>query len=193
MTKYLQPSVYDSMNGSEDVGIPTPETGFQGTIAMTLTTAAQNTAAGNSPPALFDVPMTSWIPLESGNANVPMTYAEWAAYHGLSPGSALDDSDGDGRSNRAEYFFGGDPYTQQFGPPPVTFTCTGGTLQLSFPRSLVASETPFELRTSIDLLSWTLASYSSVTSTPLDAYSDQVTFLIPLSTEARRFYRAVVP
>ena len=65
-------------------------------------------------------------------------------------------------------------------------------LQLSFPRSLVASETPFELRTSIDLLNWTMASYSLM-STPLDDYTNQITLVIPFSAEARRFYQTVVP
>lgn len=194
--KYLQPLVHDSVASLYAASIPSPDFLYHRTTPLEgPISTAQVTAAGNAQGPLSDVPITGWIPLEAGNANAPMTYAQWAAYNHLPTNStAQADFDGDGRSNGQEWFFGGNPFTVQSGRPTFALARgTNGTLTFTFPRSHAASGTLPLLQASANLLNWDGLTFGPVTSTPLDAYTDQISVTLPRPDEPTRFFRLQLP
>ena len=195
MDKYLQPIIHDTVGSEEMPEIVGPDLKYQGTTPLTPPASAEQiTTFGNAQPALTNVPFTGWIPLERGNPNTPMTFAQWAAYQGIAGATMSDDFDGDGRSNGQEWFFGGDPFTNQFGSPPFSMTRTpGGNLAFSFTKTHASVLHLPRLDSSTDLLNWSAVTLPSLTVTPLDSYTDEVSFVLPITSEVRRFYRASAP
>jgi hypothetical protein len=196
MDKYLQPLVHDSVASLYEANIPSPDFAYHGTEVLSVPLATpQATTNGVPQGPLADVPFIGWAPLETGNANAPMTYAQWAAYNQLPTNStASDDFDGDGRSNGQEWFFGSDPFTAQTNAPTFTLARgTNDTLTFTFPRSHAAGGTLPQLLTSTNLVNWDGWPYGPVTSAPLDAYTDLIRFTLPISAEPMRFFRLWLP
>ena len=94
----------------------------------------------------------------------PLTYAQWAAIHGIAANSQADDEDQDGANNSAEFFHGTSPVNAADRPQlelSIHPLATGGTgpdhLELEFPIDLNSAGVTWQIQTSPDLSSWTMA------------------------------------
>jgi len=192
--RFLQPGVHDHQNNELELGPYQPNILPTGSTTCTVVSASATLGSALFPHQFVEIPMTHWVPLERGDENQPMTYAQWASYWNLPSGSAGDDADNDGRTNGQEWFFGGDPGTVQSGSPPFTITRTSGeTLNFTFTKSHTALLHVPRLEASADLLNWSEVVLPTLTVTPLDPFTDEVSFSLPLTPEARRFYRTRAP
>ena len=195
--RFLHPVVHDTVAALDDITIVSPTHMYQGTISLSLLPATQATAAGFALGPLSPVAFTGWAPLEIGDANQPMTYAQWAAYQQLPAGStAGDDFDGDGRTNGQEYFFGGDPFTIQSAKPTLTIgRFPGGGLYLETTRSQAAGgQSPF-LESSINLQDWlqVLGAGWYVSGSDPAALGAIIRHNLPAGGEPQKFFRAGAP
>ena len=145
LTKFLQPSVYDLGGGYDQANIPGPPQGYAGTDELSRSAADQVVTTAPAHPPFGSYLLTSWTRLHAGDANAAMTFAQWCAYHGIAL-QPFGNADNDARSNFAEWFFGGDPYTAQNTPPQLSIIRRpDGGFRLGATRSLAARNLPFEL------------------------------------------------
>ena len=193
--KFLQPLVHDSIGSLDQSAIVGPDMQYHGTMTLANPQPqAQATVPGSLIGAIAPHAFTGWVPLEAGDANAPMTFAEWAAYQGIPGASMMDDFDGDGRSNGQEWFFGGDPFSAQSSSPPFSMTRTpGGNHAFTFTKSHAAKLHLPHLDSSTDLQTWSEVTLPSLTVTPVDAYTDEISFTLPATADVRRFYRTRSP
>lgn len=196
--KFLQPGMHDHRNDQSELRppySPNYQPSISGQSALSHTNVSGGTSAGASLfPFQFTEPtFAHWVPLEAGDPNTAMTFPQWANYWNLPTNSQTSDVDNDGRSNGQEWFFGGDPSTTEPGPPVLGMDLSGGNLTFTTTRSNAASGTTPDFQTSTDLSLWAPLATGTISSNPLDLFTNQLTFEIPITTEPRRFYRVGVP
>lgn len=196
--KFLQPGMHDHLNNEQELQPPySPD--YQPSITGQVTLTQANVPGTTSPgaalfPFQFTEPtFTHWAPLEAGDANTAMTFPQWADYWNLPTNSQTADADNDGRSNGQEWFFGGDPSTTEQGPPSLGISLTSGNLTFNTTRSNAAAGVAPVFETSTTLTSWGPLATGSISSSPLNAFTDWLTFTIPITSEPRRFYRVAAP
>lgn len=192
--RYLQPGVHSHLENSEELGLFQPNMTSVPNIAAPLTTASATTVAASPMFAaqFTNTVMTHWIPLERGNATQAMTYNQWAAYWNLPANSPNADADLDGRTNSQEWFFGGDPISKQ-SSPQVNITKTASGLSFATTRSKAASGRSPIFQTSETLTSWLPLSTGTLYHSPIDLYTDQMSFDIAFPSDPKRFYRMAAP
>lgn len=129
----------------------------------------------------------------SGDSSVSSTpYGAWTSAHDLWTGSALPDADpdGDGRSNRAEYIFGGSPRIKD--SPSATLTRgAGGGFEWTFMRRADDPTIVIELESCQNLKSWSPLTLPLLRTTPhpgLAGYEDVTYAVVP--SGSKRFFRA---
>jgi len=92
------------------------------------------------------------------------------------------DPDGDGLPNRLESFFGRDPRVAE-SEPPLTLTldraATPPTVTIRFTRSAHGAALGLGLKTSGNLVDWTVFTDFTETVTPLSATLDLVQIIVP--------------
>ena len=196
--KFLQPGVHDHLNDQHELQppySPNYQPSITGQTTLTQTRVSGSTSAGASLFAFqFTEPtFTHWVPLEAGDANTAMTFPQWAAYWNLPTNTPTSDADNDGRSNGQEWFFGGDPSTREQGPPSLGIHLSSGNLTFTTTRSKAASGASPLFQTSTDVITWGSLSTGTIQVAPLNAFTDQLTFSIPITSEARRFFRVAAP
>jgi hypothetical protein len=102
----------------------------------------------------------------------------------------LADPDGDGMANLMEYAFGTSPAVP--GSTPVGVGLTSGTLQIYFPRQLVATDVTYHVQASGDLTNWAEI-WTSGTAPYLGGTNASVIQVVPdvmpISGTGRRFMR----
>jgi hypothetical protein len=125
--------------------------------------AALATAAVGPAPEALDDWLAYWFP-DGGPASLPDA-----------------DPDGDGMSNRLEYYLGGDP-TRAGRPVVPAISPVDGGLRLSLPRN-PAVPSHFAVETSADLATWHPAGHSVVQDRP-----DFIEVEVP-ATDGRAFFR----
>jgi hypothetical protein len=125
-------------------------------------------------------------------ATLTAPYDQWTAANDLWSTAALPDADpdGDGRTNRAEYAFGGDPDTEDF-PPPATMLRNGNEAEWTIARRANDSSLLIGVETSVDLTSWSPVVLEVIgeVAHPTMAGFVKTTYRIPL-TGAEGFFRA---
>lgn len=118
-------------------------------------------------------------------------YDQWTAANDLWSTAALADSDpdGDGRSNRAEYAFGGDPDAKDFPPPPVMLR-NGNHVEWTLVRRTNDPGLIVGVETSSDLTNWAPTSLEILSEVPHPTMSGYVktTYRIPM-TGSEGFFR----
>lgn len=89
-------------------------------------------------------------------ATLTAPYDVWAAENDLwsTDAAPANDTDGDGRSNRTEYIFGGLPRTADTAPPQSVLSATDG-FDWTFTRRADDPSLVFTLQSSPDLVQWT--------------------------------------
>lgn len=191
--RFLQPGVHDHQNNELELGPYQPN--IMPSIGASCTVVDATSTLGGTlfPHQFVELPLTHWVPLERGDANQSMTYAQWAAYWNLASGSAGADADGDGRTNGQEWFFGGDPSVIDPGPPQLDISRDGSTLSFTFTKSHAARLQLPRIESSTNLSNWTEVVLPTLTVTPLDPYTDEVSFSLPLTSDTRRFFRTLAP
>lgn len=188
--RYLQPGFHDHVNNEMELGSYQPS--ISGSLSLTCTVVSATTSNGAAlfPHQFLTTPMTYWVPLERGDENRSATYAQWADYWNLPADSQGDDPDNDGRSNGQEWFFGGNPATPDSGRPPFTIARNGDNgFDFTFTKSHTADLHAPRLEGSTNLLSWIDVVLPTLTVTPLDPYTDEIGFTLPLTGEWRQFFR----
>jgi hypothetical protein len=121
------------------------------------------------------------------------SYADWKAANGNLPDDG--DADGDGITNKAEYFLGGNPLVADPGLKPVFAFASNGDLMLSLTRRASAEGAVFLAQTSTDLVTWTAADPGSLVSTvrlPGTVPTDRLTYRVTPPTGGERS-QAVYP
>ncbi|HEY9175471.1 MAG TPA: hypothetical protein VI136_24565, partial [Verrucomicrobiae bacterium] len=153
--RFLQPGVHDSLYDQETVGIPSPTADYLGTYPLTLVSTQQSLTTATLPSTPTPTTNVISVPLEAGNANLPMTYATWAYYHFLAPESQAQDADGDGLTNYTEYLFGTNP-RQATAPlfAGLALDHTNGLVGLEFNRALAVTNATYTVLQSTNLLDW---------------------------------------
>lgn len=190
---FLQPGVHDSLYDQETVGLPSPDADYLGTYPLTLASATQNIGAANSPTTPTPATALVSIRLEAGNANLPMSYDTWAYYHFLSPGSGVQDTDGDGLDNATEFFFGTDPRAATPSTAAaLTIDYTNAVVGLGFARALAATNSPFEMQTSTNLVDWQAVTHGTLQSLGASNLVERLRLRLPAPDPAA-FYRLFRP
>lgn len=122
----------------------------------------------------------------------PLSYAQWAAVHDIATNSQGDDDDHDGNSNLAEFFHGTSPVDATDKPlikisihPVETEGTTSDHFELEFPHDLNAGGMTWEIQTSQDLTSWTMA--------PANGVLEFVGASEPVDGISSRCYRSALP
>jgi hypothetical protein len=119
-------------------------------------------------------------------------YDQWTAANDLWATAALagSDPDGDGRTNRAEYAFGGDPDTKDF-PPPITIQRSGNEMEWTLVRRANDPSLLISVETSGDLTTWSPVTLTVATEVahPTLAGFVKTTYRVPL-TGSEGFFRA---
>jgi CotH kinase protein/Concanavalin A-like lectin/glucanases superfamily/Lamin Tail Domain len=121
----------------------------------------------NQAPA--DIASPGYAPADPATLTTP--FAQWSAANDLWPNPADPvaapeaDADNDGRTNREEYAFGGDPRSADT-PPGQSITNAGGTWQWTFTRRADDPSILFGMETSPDLISWIRLILSPLSETP---------------------------
>lgn len=124
-------------------------------------------------------------------ATLTNPYDQWTATNDLWSTAALaeSDPDGDGRSNRAEYAFGGDPDTKDF-PPLPAMQRNGNHAEWTLVRRSNDPALIVGVESSSDLVSWAPATLELVSEVPHPTMAGFVrtTYRIPL-TGSGGFFR----
>lgn len=196
VNRYLQPGLHDHSSLSdpylEELGYYAGRMKEPGTLTIPDVSRNLTPATPFSSHIFITPTLTHWVPLETGNPNTPMTYAQWAAFHFLPAGSdgMHQDYDGDGRTNGEEWYFGGTPITSEPTKPQLTLALgTGNTWSLSFPRNKAAAGQLPLLTTSTDLINWSVLSTGILTQQALDINTDLLRFSLSRANEPWRFYQ----
>lgn len=197
INRFLHPILHDSMAALDDITIPSPDHLYHGTINVALQPQTQAIIGGDLPNPLAPLTFTGWVPLEMGDANQPMTFAQWVEYEHLPAGSTVDDDyDSDGRTNGEEWFFGGDPFTQQNSRPRLSIGhFPDGGLYLETTRSPAAAGNSPYIEYSLDLQYWfpiSDALWSAVGADPTN-WETTIRYDLPVDNEPRKFFRASTP
>jgi hypothetical protein len=125
-------------------------------------------------------------------ATLTAPYDQWTAANDLWSTAALPDADpdGDGRTNRAEYAFGGDPGTKDF-PPPLAMQHQGDEVTWTLVRRSNDPSLVIGTETSGDLTNWSPVMLEVVAEEPHPTMAGFVktTYRIPL-TGTEGFFRA---
>ena len=128
--------------------------------------------------------------------HVPTPYEIWVRAFYLSDSTPAGDPDGDGRNNRAEYGFGGDPGVADGPAPGMAVTRSGNTVTWQYARRGDDPSLVFTHQRSVDLTNWSAASPTSVITAPHPTLADFVivTVVAPANPVAgREFFRAALP
>jgi hypothetical protein len=139
---------------------------------------------GDSLPAPVTHSAYTTFRVEALDPGLIRSYDDWAFYQGLSGNDALPtaDPDGDGLPNRFESFFGRDPRVAENEPPLILTldrTATPPTVTIQFTRSAHAAALGLGLKTSGNLVDWTVFTDFTETVTPLSPTLDLVQITVP--------------
>jgi hypothetical protein len=139
---------------------------------------------GDSLPAPVTNSAYTTFRVEALDPGLIRSYDDWAFYQGLSGNDALPtaDPDGDGLPNRFESFFGRDPRVAENEPPLILTldrTATPPTVTIQFTRSAHAAALGLGLKTSGNLVDWTVFTDFTETVTPLSPTLDLVQITVP--------------
>lgn len=193
---YLQPGVHDSLWDQEEVGIPSPNAEYAGTYPVSLMTTQQVTVAGTMPPALAPTANFVSVPLEAGDATLPMGYNQWAYYNFLppGPGSIGQNPDGDALLNGAEYFFGADPHAATpTGAGALTIDYTNAVVGLEFNRAHAATNAAFALLHSTNLVDWRIVTNAAVQTRGTSNLVDRLRLIVPAPAPTAFFRLQITP
>lgn len=188
--RFLQPGVHDSLYDQETVGIPSPTADYLGTYPLTLVSMEQSLTTATIPTTPTPTTNVISMPLEAGNANLPMSYETWAYYHFLAPDSQNQDADGDGLTNEAEYLFGTNP--RQPDAALVTSLAidhTNGIVGLEFNRALAATNAVLAMLSSTNLLDWQAVTNGAWSSRGASNLVERVRLELPQPHPNAAFFR----
>lgn len=188
--RFLQPGVHDSLYDQETIGIPSPTADYLGTYPLTLVSTQQSLTTATIPSTPTRTTNVISVPLEAGNANLPMTYTTWAYYHFLEPDSQAEDADGDGLSNYTEYHFGTNP-RQATAPllAGLAIDHTNGIVGLDFNRALAVTNAIYTMLQSTNLLDWETVSNGAWTSRGASNLIERLRFEVPQPHTNAAFFR----
>ena len=128
--------------------------------------------------------------------HVPTSYENWVAGFALSDSSPAADPDGDGRSNRAEYAFGGNPGVPDGPVGGQTVSRSGETITWQYARRGDDPGLVFSHQRSVDLTIWHELVPASVTTSPHPTLAGFVvaTVVAPADPlDGCEFFRALLP
>lgn len=193
--RYLQPGIHDHRNNETELGPYQPSITTTATFSLTVVDSSVRPGDPLYAHQFIAVPVSDWVALEAGDANRPVSYTQWATYWNLPAGSAQADADGDGRTNGQEWFFGGNPSTNESGANLLTFRrLPGNHLSITFTKSNASSLHLPRLESSTNLSNWDVMEPLSITTIPGDSVVYQkIEFTFALPSEAKRFYRIASP
>lgn len=128
--------------------------------------------------------------------HVPTPYELWINGHALADRSPAGDPDGDGRSNRSEYVFGGDPSKADAPPEAQTIRHTNGSLIWTYLRRAGDASLKVRHEHSLDLTDWREIPEAAVAEMPHPVLTgmERVTVSLPQGSAARQgYFRAAAP
>lgn len=139
----------------------------------------------------------SWLAASQSFASYVATpFEAWVGGFHLSDSTADGDPDGDGRSNREEYGFGGNPGLVDGPAGGDELTRVAGTVTWKYARRGDDPSLVFSHQRSVDLTGWSALIPTSVTTAPHPTLAGFVvaTVTVPAnSVTGREFFRAVMP
>ena len=158
-----------------------------------LSTAYLDAAAGSSFgwPNEWSVNTQSFAPY----VYTPTPYESWIGGYAVADASPGADPDGDGRSNREEYAFGGNPGIADGPAGGQTVANAGGTATWQYARRSGDASLVFSHQRSVDLANWQTLVPVSVTTAPhptLSGFETVTVTATAASVSGKEFFRAAL-
>ncbi len=151
--RHVQPRIFEC-TGSSDFLV-----GANAVFSASPTFTVSNlTATASTVPAPATFTNVTSVRIEQRPNPQPGRYADWLTFYGLTGADARPsaDPDGDGLTNAAEYFFGGNPLVADSAAArlSIDYRAENNTVGLEFQRSQLAVDRFYQMQASSNLVQW---------------------------------------